>query len=199
MAKVYDDNKSTLKKEHWILKPDGTRGVAGIRSRPPTNSKQAYWDMQIDYWLDPKHAARALQNTQNRAKSKGSRSLAVLRDMQMESSKTREYPSLIQTFFDTHTDGGDLRMTRREFNIGDDMAEGSRRQYANGCALHRGPDNSHGLKGQAARAHSRSEGRISQLLTQLESQHKVDGGSGSGEGGDDEPGADEDADRDKNS
>ncbi|GKC62800.1 hypothetical protein Tco_1095398 [Tanacetum coccineum] len=107
----------------------------------------------------------------------GSRSLAVLRDMQMESSKTREYPSLIQTFFDTHTDGGDLRMTRREFNIGDDMAEGSRRQYADGCALHRGPDNSHGLKGQAAGAHSR----------------------GSGEGRDDEPGADEDADRDKNS
>nr|GEV46225.1 hypothetical protein [Tanacetum cinerariifolium] len=46
----------------------------------------------------------------NRAKSKvfcrqGSRTLAFLRDHQMESFETREYPSLIQTFFDTHTDG----------------------------------------------------------------------------------------------
>ncbi|GKD09517.1 hypothetical protein Tco_1189202, partial [Tanacetum coccineum] len=153
--------------------------------RPPTNIKQAYRDMQIDYWLDPKHVARALQNAQNRAKSK------------MESSETREYMSLIQTFFDTHTDGGDLRMTRR----GDDLAEGSRRQYADGCTLHRGPHNGHGSKGQAAGAYSRcwSEGRMSQLLTQLESQHKVGGGSGSGEGGDDEPSTDEDADGDENS
>ncbi|GKB21336.1 hypothetical protein Tco_0855259, partial [Tanacetum coccineum] len=33
---------------------------------------------------------------------------------------------------------------------GDDPDEGSRRQYADGCALHRGPDNGHGSKGQAA-------------------------------------------------
>ncbi|GJT32395.1 hypothetical protein Tco_0922814 [Tanacetum coccineum] len=34
-----------------------------------------------------------------------SRSLAALRDQMMESSATREYPSLIQTFFQTHTVG----------------------------------------------------------------------------------------------
>ncbi|GJX11748.1 hypothetical protein Tco_0201607, partial [Tanacetum coccineum] len=39
----------------------------------------------------------------------------------------------------------------------------------------------------------RSDDRMSQLLTQLESQHEVGGGNGSGGGGDDEPGADEDA------
>ncbi|GKA70308.1 hypothetical protein Tco_0776372, partial [Tanacetum coccineum] len=71
----------------------------------------ADWDTHIDYWLDFKNGARAAQNAQNRAKSKvfcrqGSRSLAVLRDLQIESSETCEYPSLIQTFFDTHTDGG---------------------------------------------------------------------------------------------
>ncbi|GJV10418.1 F-box domain containing protein [Tanacetum coccineum] len=36
----------------------------------------------------------------------GSRSLAALRDKQMQSFATQEYPSLIQTFFDTHTVGG---------------------------------------------------------------------------------------------
>nr|GEV94512.1 hypothetical protein [Tanacetum cinerariifolium] len=45
----------------------------------------------------------------------------------------------------------------------------------------------------------RSDEWMSQLLTQLESQHKVDGGSGSGEGGDDEPGADEDVNEDEES
>ncbi|GJX30113.1 hypothetical protein Tco_0238192 [Tanacetum coccineum] len=84
------------------------------------------WNNLIDYWLDPKHAARVAQNAQNRAKSKvfcrqGSHSLAVFRDHQMESSATR----------------------------GDALAEGFRRQYADGCALHRGPDNGHGSKGQA--------------------------------------------------
>nr|GEW35563.1 hypothetical protein [Tanacetum cinerariifolium] len=45
--------------------------------------------MQIDYWLDPKHAARAAQNGQNQAKNKVFCSLAILRDQQMESSVTR--------------------------------------------------------------------------------------------------------------
>nr|GFC69811.1 hypothetical protein [Tanacetum cinerariifolium] len=40
---------------------------------------------------------------------------------------------------------------------------------------------------------------MSQLLTQLESHHKVGGGSESGEGGDDEPGADEDVNEDEES
>ncbi|GJZ29913.1 hypothetical protein Tco_0574960, partial [Tanacetum coccineum] len=107
LAKVYIDNNSSLRKEHWVLKLDGTRG--------------------------------------------------------------------------------------------NDPAEGSRHQYADGCALHQGPDNDHGSKRQAAGAHFRcwmivmSDDRMSQLLTQLESQHEVGGGSGSGGGGDDEPGADEDA------
>ncbi|GJY65633.1 hypothetical protein Tco_0467871 [Tanacetum coccineum] len=76
-----------------------------------------------------------------------------------------------------------MRRTRR----GDDPAEGSRNQYADGCALHRGPDN----------GHVRSDDQMSQLLTQLESQHEVCGGNESGEIGDDEPGADEDADGDE--
>ncbi|GKC34899.1 ankyrin repeat-containing protein [Tanacetum coccineum] len=111
MAKVYVDNKSALKKRHWSVGPGETRDVENNRSKPRPNVPQAQWDMQIDYWLDPKHAARAAQNAQNRARStvfclQGSRSLAILRDQQMESSSTREYPSLILTFFDTHTYDG---------------------------------------------------------------------------------------------
>nr|GEV88995.1 hypothetical protein [Tanacetum cinerariifolium] len=57
--------------------------------------------------------ARTAQNRQNRAKStvvcrQGSRLLARLRDQMMESSATREYPSLIHTFFVTHTVNGAL-------------------------------------------------------------------------------------------
>ncbi|GJW79158.1 hypothetical protein Tco_0140840 [Tanacetum coccineum] len=79
LAKIYTDNKSTLKKEHWVL-----------------NS---------DRMLDAKSMVICLQ---------GSRSLVVLRDMQMESSETREYPSQIQTYFDTHTvDGVFLRDEER--------------------------------------------------------------------------------------
>nr|GEV24970.1 hypothetical protein [Tanacetum cinerariifolium] len=66
------------------------------------------WDAQLAFWLDLKNAARHAQNARNRAKStvicrQGSRSLAILRDMHMESSATREYPSQIHTYFDTHT------------------------------------------------------------------------------------------------
>nr|GEY93736.1 hypothetical protein [Tanacetum cinerariifolium] len=60
--------------------------------------------------LPSRNQARAAQNRQNRAKSivvcrQGSRSLTRLRDQMMESSTTREYPSLIHTFFLTHTVG----------------------------------------------------------------------------------------------
>ncbi|GJX83217.1 hypothetical protein Tco_0332698 [Tanacetum coccineum] len=95
------------------IKEEKKAGVLGIL--------RADWDTQIDYWLDTKNAARGLQNAQNRAKSKvfcrkGSRSLAVLRDLQMESFETQEYPSLIQTYFDTLLTAY-LRKTRREFNM----------------------------------------------------------------------------------
>ncbi|GJZ91321.1 UDP-glycosyltransferase 86A1 [Tanacetum coccineum] len=83
------------------------------------NISVADWDAQIAFWSDPKNVARCAQNARNRAKSTvicrlGSRSLVVLRDRQMESSTTREYPSLIQTYFDTHTvDGIFLRDEER--------------------------------------------------------------------------------------
>ncbi|GJU20931.1 hypothetical protein Tco_1154273 [Tanacetum coccineum] len=120
LAKIYTDNKSSLKAEHWVANPDGrTYDVEGIRSRCPANISVADWDAQITFWSDPKNVAWCAQNARNQAKStvicrQGSRSLAALRDRQMESSATREYPSLIQTYFDTHTvDGVFLRDEER--------------------------------------------------------------------------------------
>ncbi|GKE05315.1 hypothetical protein Tco_1397333 [Tanacetum coccineum] len=56
----------------------------------------------------------------------GSRSLAVLRNRQMESSATREYPSLIQTYFDTHTvDGLFLRDEERLLYSHHEVGSGS--------------------------------------------------------------------------
>ncbi|GJS24300.1 retrotransposon gag domain, retroviral aspartyl protease [Tanacetum coccineum] len=77
LAKIYTDNKSSLKAEHWVANPDdGTYDMEGITSR--------------------KHLR------------------IVLQDRQMESSATREYPSLIHTYFDTHTvDGVFLRDEER--------------------------------------------------------------------------------------
>ncbi|GJT58908.1 hypothetical protein Tco_1002441 [Tanacetum coccineum] len=82
LQKLYNTNKAPLKAVHWVINPE-------------TRTNQA----------------QVAQNRQNRAKStvvcrQGSRSLARLRDQMMESSSTREYPSLIDTFFLTHTVGG---------------------------------------------------------------------------------------------
>ncbi|GKC00834.1 F-box domain containing protein, partial [Tanacetum coccineum] len=60
---------------------------------------------------DPKNLARAAQNRLNRQKSvvtsrQGSRSLARLRDEMRQASDTQEYPSLIDTFWRTHTVDG---------------------------------------------------------------------------------------------
>nr|GEX61797.1 hypothetical protein [Tanacetum cinerariifolium] len=79
--------------------------------RRPENITPTDWDAQIALWNDPRNQTQATHNRQNREKStfvcrQGSRSLARLRDHMMESSTTREYPSLIHTFFVTHTVGG---------------------------------------------------------------------------------------------
>ncbi|GJZ38008.1 hypothetical protein Tco_0584199 [Tanacetum coccineum] len=84
------------KERYWVTDEDGTYDLV----RPQTRTSHAHccqndWDAQLVFWNDPKNLARAAQNKQNRAKSKV-----------METSATREYPSLIHTFFLTHTVGG---------------------------------------------------------------------------------------------
>ncbi|GKE03257.1 probable flavin-containing monooxygenase 1 [Tanacetum coccineum] len=186
LAKIYTDNKSTLKKEHWVAKPDGT--------------------CYIRFWLDPKNVARAAQNRLNRAKStiicrQGSRSLDALRDQMMESSATREYPSLIQTYFDMHTVDGVF--VRDEERI---LYEEMPRLRDLGSNTPSGvPYTDDEINTQVRGASSggtfpvvRSDDKFSQMLTQLESQPQVGSGSGSDGGGDDEDAGDhEDADGDE--
>nr|GEV78938.1 hypothetical protein [Tanacetum cinerariifolium] len=109
LQKLYNTNKASLKAAHWVINPKTeTYDVESIRKRRPQNIILADWDAQIAFWNDPRNQARAAQNRQNQAKStvvcrQGSRSLARLRDQMMESSTTRDYPSLIHTFFVTYT------------------------------------------------------------------------------------------------
>ncbi|GJW19130.1 hypothetical protein Tco_0026566 [Tanacetum coccineum] len=171
LAKIYTNNKLALKHEHWVLKPDRTPDEEGIRSRRLLNITPADWDKQIAFWLDPKNLARAVQNAQNRAKS------------MMESSATREYPFLIQTYFDTHTvDGGFLQDEERLL-------------YEEMLRLKDlGPNTT---SGQARDVLAIPEPRCTHTTDVDESQHEVGSDIGSGEDGDDEPGEDEDTGEDE--
>nr|GFB82691.1 hypothetical protein [Tanacetum cinerariifolium] len=134
LQKLYNDKMAALKERYWVPKKDGTCDVErirrrrhshisevpeedgrydleGIRCARPSHTSEADWVAQLAFWNDPKNLARAAQNKQNQAKSKvvcrqGSRSIAAFRDMHMETSATREYSSLIYTFFMAHTVGG---------------------------------------------------------------------------------------------
>ncbi|GJY13326.1 hypothetical protein Tco_0382635 [Tanacetum coccineum] len=178
LAKIYTENKSALKAEHWVPNPD---------------------DGTYD------NAARCSQNAQNWAKStvvcrQGSRSLAVLRDMQMECSATREYPSLIQTYFNTHTVDGVFLWDKERL-----LYEEMLRLHALGPTpmMRSWPLFTGGSSGgtfpvlvkkqmDMIMKVVRSDDKMSQLLMQLQSQHDV----GSGGGGGDEEDAIEDEDAD---
>ncbi|GKE71730.1 hypothetical protein Tco_1529802, partial [Tanacetum coccineum] len=136
----------------------------------------------------------------------------------MESSATREYPSLIQTFFQTHTVGGVflrdedralyeemLRLQGLGSNtetgvpyIEDDIMAIVRKGKQRGHL----PGVGRVLSGQGTdvlspprldvRTPPMSDDKMSHMLTQLESPTEFGSGSGSGGVGDDELGDDED-------
>ncbi|GKC29880.1 F-box domain containing protein, partial [Tanacetum coccineum] len=86
-----------------------TYDVEAIRQTRPEEITADEWDKYIQFWNNPKNLSRAAQNRQNRQKSmvisrQGSRSLACLQDEM--ASDTQEYPSLIDTFWRTHTVDG---------------------------------------------------------------------------------------------
>ncbi|GJW97932.1 DIE2/ALG10 family protein [Tanacetum coccineum] len=111
--KVPKERKAAIISEigarHWKADPTtGTYDVEAIRRARPEEITAAEWDKYIKFWNDPKNLARAAQNRLNRQKSvvtsrQGSRSLARLRDEMRQASDTQEYPSLIDTFWQTHT------------------------------------------------------------------------------------------------
>nr|GEV50636.1 hypothetical protein [Tanacetum cinerariifolium] len=193
-VKIYTDNKSSLKAEHWVANPDDrTYDVEGIRSQRPANISVANWDAQSAFWSDPKN---------------------------MERSANREYPSMIQTYFDTHSiDGIFLRDEERLlYGLGtytDDqivaIVRRSKQRWhipsVGRVLIGRGRDvlvspeprctytadvdelkrTNNQLMKQMDMIMKvvRSDDKMSQLLTELQAQHEVDSGSGSGEGEDD--------------
>ncbi|GJU31625.1 hypothetical protein Tco_1175214 [Tanacetum coccineum] len=218
LAKIYTNNKSALKAEHWVPNPeDETYDEEHIRSRRPANTSQEDWDSQIAFWSDPKNAARCAQNKLNQAKStvicrQGSRSLAALRDMQMQSSDTREYPSVIQTYFDTHTvDGVFLRDHER--HLYEDMLrlQGLGSNTPSGVP-YTDDEIMANVRWGKQRGHIPGVGRVlvrqgmdvlippeprSTHTADIQSQPEIGSGSGSGGAGDDESGDGEDADEDE--
>ncbi|GJT02829.1 F-box domain containing protein [Tanacetum coccineum] len=112
LQKAYNTNKASFKAKHWKADPTtGTYDVEAIRRARPEEITAAEWDKYIQFWNDPKNLARAAQNRLNRQKSvaisrQGSRSLARLRYEMRQASDTQEYPSLIDTFWRTHTVDG---------------------------------------------------------------------------------------------
>ncbi|GJV93024.1 hypothetical protein Tco_1540837 [Tanacetum coccineum] len=134
---------------------------------------------------------------------------------EMESSATREYSSLIHTFFLTHTVNGVFlnpedkalydEMLRLQ-GLGSNTETGVPYTEDEIMAIVRGGKQRGfilGVEREGANASGehvhevfRSDDKFSQMLTQLESQPEIGGCSGSGGCGDDEQGIDEDDDED---
>ncbi|GJX51847.1 S-adenosyl-L-methionine-dependent methyltransferases superfamily protein [Tanacetum coccineum] len=137
--------------------------------------------------------------------------------IQMETSATREYPSLIHTFFLTHTVGGVFLNPEdkalydemlRLHGLGSNTPTGVPYTEDEIMAIVRGGKQrghilgvGRVLPGQGTvippPSQSTSDDKFSQMLNQLESQPEYGGGSGSGGCGDDEPGDDEDGGEDE--
>ncbi|GJZ48592.1 F-box domain containing protein [Tanacetum coccineum] len=95
LQKAYNTNKAAFKAQHWVIDTQtGTYNVEKIRRARPEAITAEEWDKYIQFWNDPRNIARAAQNRQNWAKST------------RQSSATQEYPSLIHTFWRTHTVDG---------------------------------------------------------------------------------------------
>nr|GEY70009.1 hypothetical protein [Tanacetum cinerariifolium] len=135
-------------------------------------------------------------------------------------SATREYPSLIYTFFLTHTVGG-LCLNPEDKALYDEMLMlhglGSNTPTGVPANARENPGRSvqsriahreaipaprasvwlEGVSPNGQRSWPLSDDKFSQMLTQLESQPEYGGGSGSGGCGDDERGDDEDGGEDE--
>nr|GEV37358.1 hypothetical protein [Tanacetum cinerariifolium] len=100
LQKIYNGKKAALKEGYWVPDEDGTYDVERIRRRRPSHVFEVDWDAQIAFWNDPKNLSRAAQN-----KKTGKEQDRMPTGILMKSSATLEYPSLIHTFFLTHTVG----------------------------------------------------------------------------------------------
>nr|GFB62766.1 hypothetical protein [Tanacetum cinerariifolium] len=123
-----------------------------------------------------------------------------------ERFETREYPSLIQTYFDTHTVVGvflrdEERLLYDEMLRLKDLSPNTQTgvSYTEDEIMTMVEAENKQLRKEINMLMKvvRSDDKFSQLLMQLQSYHEVSSGSRSDEGGDDEPGEDEDASEDE--
>ncbi|GJR30177.1 hypothetical protein Tco_1106409 [Tanacetum coccineum] len=227
LAKIYTDNKSSLKAEHWAANPDdGTYDVEGTRSRYPANISVADWDAQIAFWSNLKNVARHGRSCPYlEVKFPPVYRRGISQPISMESSATQEYPSLIQTYFDTNTVDGVFLQDEERLLYEEMLRLHGLGTYTNDhimAIVRRGKQQGHILSVSRVLAgkgrdilvspkprcmHTanvdelkrtnkqlnkqmdmimkvvRSNDKMSQLLTQLQSQHEVDSDSGSAEAG----------------
>ncbi|GJX21165.1 hypothetical protein Tco_0223842 [Tanacetum coccineum] len=202
LQKIYNGKKTALKERHWVPDEDGTYDVERIRRGRPSHISEVDWDAQIAFWNDPKNLARVAQNKQNLAKSNV-----------MESSATREYPSLIHTFFLTHTVGGVFLNPEDKalYGLGSNTSTGVPYIEDEVMVIVRGgkqrghiPGVGRVLPGQGTVippsppcTHFSDAAKLKKSEKRLTKQPEYGGGNGSGGCGDDEPGDDEDGDEDE--
>ncbi|GJZ65627.1 zinc finger, PHD-type containing protein [Tanacetum coccineum] len=108
LQKIYNGKKAALKERYWVPEEDGTYDLERLRRGRPSHISEVNWDAQLAFWNDPKNLARASSELFTLACGPSQTPISVNSCVvnDMESSATREYPSLIHTFFLTHTVGG---------------------------------------------------------------------------------------------
>ncbi|GKB14722.1 hypothetical protein Tco_0848645, partial [Tanacetum coccineum] len=107
LQKLYNTNKASLKAAHWVINPEtGTYDVESIRQRRPQNITPADWDAQIAFWNDPRTKPEPLKMPKQ-GKEHGCMPTRIpVTCSPSRSDAARECPSLIHTFFVTHTVNG---------------------------------------------------------------------------------------------
>ncbi|GKC16300.1 hypothetical protein Tco_1013082 [Tanacetum coccineum] len=170
LQKAYNTNKAAFKAQHWVIDPTiGTYDVDKIRRARPEDITAEEWDNTV-------------------ISRQGSRSLARLRDEMRQSSATQEYPSLIDTFFTTHTVNGEF------------LQDEDRRIYHASTAGPSTPTSQSQLSSLPKKVDFmmslfKSDLKYSDMFSQFESG----GASRSGGCGDDEENADEEEEEDGDS
>ncbi|GJX15088.1 F-box domain containing protein [Tanacetum coccineum] len=196
LQKAYNTNKASFKAKHWKADPTtGSYNVEAIRRARPEEFTAAEWDKYIQFWNDPKNLARAAQNRLNRQKSvvtsrQGSWSLARLRDEMRQASDTHEYPSLIDTFWRTHTVDG-VFPKDEDRRVYEEMKKAEATRVSNT----EDEISMRWQEGYASWAHSRSVGQMRTTCTRICLRclsRVVQGSGGCGDVG--ESGVDEDGD-----
>ncbi|GKA27501.1 reverse transcriptase domain-containing protein [Tanacetum coccineum] len=169
----------------------------------PRKQSEVDWDAQLAFWNDPKNLARAAQNKQNRAKLQvrmrhgipclylPPSEICIWRPQLLS-----EVPSLIHTFFLTHTVGGVFLNPEDKALYPHHSSPFSKTHSADIARLKKREKRLTKQVNMFMRLF-RSDDKFSQMLNQLELQPEYGGGSGSGGCEDDEPGDDEDGGEDE--